>query len=230
MAIINGRRVTNVPNAGVYGADIIQEMDIDPGRGPVFIRSEGNERIDPKRRYSKRDLLDRKGQPLKVSDIPDRSKGDEALFGGRRSHLSKRIIWEQVIDLAEHRFVGDDIDFDEADSDWMVIKSYRLPQNWWHIARFTPLLIVFPTAYPTIPPVGCYMKETIPQSANGHFFTEAYHSADRAPLSDGWKWYCVYVQPGAWKPATVRKPGDWRSGDNIWTYLDLINEALASPQ
>ena len=76
MAIINGRRVTNVPGSGVYGQDIIDEMDVSQGRRPVFMKPGGFEQIQPGKRYSKREVLDKKGRPVKVSDIPDRTKGD----------------------------------------------------------------------------------------------------------------------------------------------------------
>ncbi len=75
MPIINGRYVQNVPNSGVYGRDMIGEMGIGPGRRPVIQKPEGFETIEPNRRYSKKDLIDRKGNPVKWSDIPDRSKG-----------------------------------------------------------------------------------------------------------------------------------------------------------
>jgi hypothetical protein len=233
MAIINGRRVdpNRIPNSGVYGQDVINELKLSPGRRPVFMKPGGFEQVDPNRRYSKRELLDKKGQGIKVEDIPDRTKGSgENPFAGRRSELSKRIIYEQVVDIAEHLYVGDRIDFDEKDSDWLIIKFFPLPNSWHHIARSTPLLIVFPKQYPEIPPIGCYMRETIPQSPNGHYYAAAYHAASMAPIEKHWKWYCVYVQPGAWKPAVVRRPGDWKRGDNLWTYLTLINESLASSE
>lgn len=75
MPIINGRRVTNVPNSGVYGIDLINEMGVSQGRRPVFMKPGGFEQIQPNKKYSKRDVLDRKGRPIKVSDIPDRTKG-----------------------------------------------------------------------------------------------------------------------------------------------------------
>lgn len=149
-------------------------------------------------------------------------------FAGQRSSASKQIIYEQVFDVCENLYGHDRVDLDE-DGDWIVIKNFSLPDNWHHIARVTPLLIMFPTNYPAIPPIGCYMRETIPQSPSGHYYQQAYHDASREPMSQGWKWYCVYVAPGAWQPASMRRKGDWKRGDNLWTYLTLINEALASP-
>lgn len=232
MAIINGRRVTNIPNAGVYGEDLIKEMKPGPGRRPVLQRAGGFERIRPEKLYSKAELLDRKGKPLKVSDIPDRTKGSGEsgrTFGGKRDAKSKQIITEQVFDLAEHLFKGDEgVDFDEDDAHWFVAPRFKLPRTWKGIASETPLMIAFPMQYPTLPPIGFYMKADIPQAPDGHFFEQAYYDAWKEPLDHGWKWYCVYVQPGNWRPAPVRRPGDWKDGDNLWTYMTLINETLTA--
>jgi hypothetical protein len=225
MAIVNGRKVTNVPHSGVYGHEIIGEMGLSPGRRPVLHKDRGFEAIKPDRRYSKHELLDRKGNPLKVSDIPDRSKGS---FGGHRDALSKQVITEQVFDLAENLF-KDGVEYDDDNADWFVAPRFILPKNWHHISRDTPLMICFPTEYPNLPPIGFYMKADIPQSPDGlHFFDNAFHEAWKEPLKKGWKWYCVYVQPGTWQPAAVRRPGDWKRGDNLWTYMTLINETLAA--
>lgn len=231
MAIINGRRVTNLPAGGAYGAQLISEMDLEPGRRPVLMKPGGMETIDAGKRYGERDVTDSKGQPVKVSDIPDRTKGASTneLFAGRRSERSRTIITEQVIDVAENLFNDErGVDFDEDEADWLVIPEFRLPKNWHRIARTTPLLIVFPTGYPEIPPVGCYLIDDIPQAPNGHFYKDAYHSAASEPIEKGWKWYCVYVEQKNWKPAAVRRSGDWKRGDNLWTYMTLINEVLAS--
>ena len=225
MAIINGRRVSNVPHSGVYGKELIDEMKSGSGRRTVLHRSGMQfETIFPGKRYTKRELLDKKGQPVKIMTIPERTKGG---FGLPRDPLSRQIITEQVIDVAEHLF-KQGVDFDEDNADWLVVPSYFLPRNWHHIARSTPLLIVFPTEYPTLPPIGFYLMEDLPQSANGHLYANAYHEAWKEPLAQGWKWYCTYVEAGAWQPAPVRRPGDWKWGDNLWTYMTLVNEVLAS--
>lgn len=156
MPIINGRLVTNVPDAGVYGQDIINELNLRPGRRPVLQKKSGFETVTPDRRYRKQDLIDRKGNPLKVSDIPDRSKGAQAPFStsivprriafaslrlhdipdrsksgftGARTPLSKQIITEQVYDLAEHMFKEQGVDFDEQGANWFVARNFRLPKN-----------------------------------------------------------------------------------------------------
>jgi len=43
------------------------------------------------------------------------------------------------------------------------------------------LLIIFPTEYPELPPVGFYLKEDIPLSANGHLYQRVYHEACSDP-------------------------------------------------
>ncbi len=145
-------------------------------------------------------------------------------YEGPRSEQSKALIRDQVYNVAANLF-KQGIEFDEDNCNWFVAPKYRLPRIWG--GRTTPLLIVFPTLYPEIPPIGCYVRKTITQSANGHLYNEAYHNAYKEPLRHGWKWYCVYVSSGAWQPARIRRLGDWRQGDNLWTYLTLINEALA---
>ena len=170
-------------------------------------------------------LSDTRNNSIRPDDLPAMVKGSESLYSGRRSQLSKDIIRSQVYDIAEKLF-KDGVDFDEDDCNWFVAPRYRLPRIWGH-GRTSPLLIVFPTRYPEIPPVGCYLAGTLKVSPNGHFYQEAYHQASSEPIAKGWNWYCVYVTPGAWRPARLRRLEDWRHGDNIWTYLTLINEALA---
>ena len=157
-------------------------------------------------------------------DIPPRSKGG---FGGARSQLSKRIISEQVYDVAEHLF-KDGVDFDEDGADWMVVPKFYLPPTWRHITTSTSLLIAFPSEYPELPPIGFYLMANLPTSPNGHLYAQAYHEAWKAPLEKGWTWYCVYIRPGNWRPAPIRQTGDWRHGDNLWTYMSLIKEVLGS--
>jgi hypothetical protein len=117
--------------------------------------------------------------------------------------------------------------FDEDNADWLIVPGYVLPSNWHHIARRSDLLIAFPTEYPQIPPVGFYLMANLP-SANGHLYDQAYHAAWQEPVRKGWRWYCCYIAPGAWRPAPVQRSGDWRKGDSLWTYITLVNEALAS--
>jgi hypothetical protein len=224
MPIINGRRVS-VPPAGVYGEELMREAGNRSGRRTV-IKGSGLDfkPIQATKIYKDAELYDKKGNPVKIELIPDRSKGS---FGVKRSKFSKQIITEQVYDIATHLFKSG-VDFDEDDADWMTVPEYRLPSIWRSIAKTVPLLIVFPTEYPELPPIGFYMKADIPQSANGHLYQAAYHDAWKEPIAHGWKWYCVYIGQGNWQPARVKKPGDWKSGDNLWTYFTLINEVLSS--
>jgi hypothetical protein len=227
VAIVNGKRIniSAVPDSGVYGRDIIREIKPGEGRSSVIERGAARiERIQPDHRYSKDELLDKKGQPVKIRDIPDRTKGS---FGSTRDRRSLAIIREQVYDVAAHLF-KDGVDFDEDNGDWMVVPNFFLPPRWRHIAKSTSLLIAFPTEYPTLPPIGFYLKADIPSSPNGHLYAQAYHEAWKAPLDKNWKWYCVYVKPGSWKPAPVARAGDWKRGDNLWDYFSLIHEALGS--
>ncbi|MBN2694674.1 hypothetical protein JXR93_08430 [bacterium] len=153
---------------------------------------------------------------------------NKALFWGNRSEYSKSIIKEQVYDVALNLYRSG-IEFDEENSHWMVIPDYKLPANWHNIAKKCRLMVLFPTEYPKIPPIGFYMDANIPQSPDGHFFNDAYHDADKEPIKHGWKWYCVYIKPNSWRPKRVKYSGDWKYGDNLWTYLTLIKEVLSNP-
>jgi hypothetical protein len=155
--------------------------------------------------------------------MPDRSKGDSR--GDRlRNQQSKQIITEQVIDVAEKLFKRG-VDFDDADANWLVVPNYQLPPNWHHIAKSTAVMVVFPSEYPRLPPVGFYMPDELPMAHDGHFFKAAVHGASNAPIQVGWKWYCVYIHNGAWRPSR-----NWRDGDNLWTYFQLIREALGNQE
>lgn len=222
--IINGRKIPVAEK--IKGKDLIDKLDVKPGRRPVVQRGMNVDRIDSEKIYSKNDLIDKKGKIVKIGTIPDRTKGFPT-YWKERSDLSKRIIKEQVYDMALNLF-KDGVDFDEENADWMIVPKYILPKIWHDFAETTPLMIVFPTEYPELPPVGFYLHGYIEKSANGHFYEKAYHDAAKEPLETGWKWYCVYIEPQNWNPARVRKSGDWKYGDNLWQYFILIREVLST--
>ncbi|WP_417733860.1 hypothetical protein [Roseovarius sp.] len=161
--------------------------------------------------------------------FPERMKGaGEPTYGGTRSQLSKQVIFEQVQSVSQGFYKDKAIDIDSDNANWVVFDEYLLPPRWKGIARSSPLLISFPMEYPSLPPVGFYLRASLPKSANGHMYQAAYHSADKAPLSKNWFWYCVYIDAQNWKPAAIRRSGDWRNGDSLWEYITMINEALQS--
>jgi hypothetical protein len=221
--IINGRRVT-IPGPQAQGRDIISQVNPRDGRRTVIYSGIEAQTIEPYKTYRDSDLIDKRGNPVKVTTIPDRTKGS---FWGIRSQYSKSIITEQVYDIAAHYFKSG-VEFDEENADWLKIPKYVLPKIWHHIAQSSPLLIVFPTEYPEQPPIGFYLQANLAGAPDGHMYSNVYHQAAREPLAEGWKWYCVYINPGSWQPARVRKPGDWKYGDNLWTYFTLIKEALST--
>ena len=219
--IVNGRQL-DYNGSGIRGRDIISNLPPDSGRRPV-IRSKGMEfeEVNPDKWYDEKELKDKNGAPVKVSSIPDRTKGVE--FGLPRDIRSKSIIKDQVYDIAANLF-KDGIDFDERNTDWMVVNRYRMPRIWQ--VREARLMILFPSAYPEMPPIGFYIDSHV-TSPNGHLFPQAHHGASAAPTMKGWKWYCAFVNGGAWQPAYIRNLNDWRRGDNLWTYMTLVNEVLA---
>jgi hypothetical protein len=217
MAIINGRRLdpTSI-GGGVHGSELARFASAGSGRRPIIEKGGQVETIDARRTYRHDELVDKRGRGAKITSMPDRSKGYA------RPAESKRIITEQVVDLAEHLF-KQGVEFDENGADWLVVPRYPLPPNWRHIAETTALLIVFPNEYPMLPPVGFYLPDDIACAHDSHLFGFAAHGASNAPIQEGWKWYCVYVDRGAWRPSR-----HWRNGDNLFTYFTLISEAMNS--
>jgi hypothetical protein len=224
MAIINGRRIdpSSIRN-GVHGSELARHAGAGQGRRSIIESGGQVSQINPNRHYSSSELVDKFGRGAKLSSMPDRSKGDGST-GVRRAQQSKQIITEQVIDVAQNLF-RQGVDFDDENANWLVIPDYQLPPNWHHIAKATAVLVHFPSDYPRLPPIGFYMPDDLPMAHDGHFFKAAVHGASSAPIQEGWKWYCVYIHSGAWQPSR-----NWRQGDNLWTYLQLIREALGNKE
>ena len=217
VAIINGRRIDpNSIRSHVHGSELVSLARAGYGRRPIIQKSGKVEIIDARRSYRADELIDKNGRGAKITSMPDRSKG----YG--RSAESRHIITEQAIDIAEKLF-KQGIEFDERDADWLIVPRYPLPANWYGIARSTALLVDFPQEYPRLPPVGFYLPHDLPSAHDGHLFSFATHGASDAPIRKNWKWYCVYIHAGAWRPSH-----NWRHGDNLWTYFTLIREALSS--
>lgn len=223
MAIINGRRID--PNGignGVYGSELTKHAHAGRGRRAIIESGGKVSQIKPNHYYQSEELIDKHGNGAKISSMPDRSKGDGST--GPRTNRSKQIITEQVIDIAQNLYKSG-VDFDEDNADWLVIPKYSLPSNWHNIARSTALMIVFPREYPALPPVGFYLPDDLPMSHDGHFYKGTYHGASEAPIHEGWKWYCVYINNGAWRPQQ-----NWRYGDDLWTYFRLVREVLGNQE
>lgn len=161
MAIINGRRI-QVPPSGITGRNLIQQLNPAQGRRSDIQQGTVFRPIQSDYTYTQTELFDKHGNPVKITTIPDRTKG-MVTYGGNRTFLSKQIITEQVYDVAEKLFKKG-VSFDEEHADWMIANQYALPPIWHHIARTTNLLIIFPTEYPELPPVDFYLREDIPLS------------------------------------------------------------------
>ena len=230
--IENGRIVGEIPDSGMFGGDIVRGMNPGRGRRAVMIKGTNVETINPSKNYSKSELISRKtGKPIKTRTMPDRTKGaNTQTYGGQRDRKSKQIIHEQIVDVAEKFYRNKAIEFDDDDYNWMVFEGYILPPRWSGIATESQLLISFPMEYPRLPPVGFYLKSSLPGSPDGHLHSSQYDHAhaiaDPAPIAKDWHWYCVYIEPGDWKPAPYSRPGDWKRGDSLWEYNLMIGEAL----
>lgn len=69
--IINGRRVP-IGN-GIHGRDLAKMAG--PGRRPVKVGFGGAQILDSNRYYQPSELCDKRGRPVKISSMPDRTKG-----------------------------------------------------------------------------------------------------------------------------------------------------------
>ncbi len=116
--------------------------------------------------------------------------------------------------------------YDDQGRDWLVVPDYPLPDRFRD--RQADLLIVFPETYPETPPIGFYLNQQFPLrngAHDAHATGKAYHGAP--DLTDqGWHWYCVQMDmatAGAWRPQI-----DHRQPDNLWTFLNMVREALTN--
>jgi hypothetical protein len=103
-----------------------------------------------------------------------------------------------------------------------------MPERWRQ--RWTKLMILFPAAYPDVPPTGFYLTVRARLKSGGmdkHLFKGGGYYAEAPDLSkDGWHWYCVHAQvqgAGGWKPSA-----DPTSADNLYTFLNMAREALTT--
>lgn len=72
MPIINGRRVEK---EYMSGAEIIREARPELGRRVVIRKGFDAFTVDGSKTYSPTDLKDKKGNPVRIETIPDRTKG-----------------------------------------------------------------------------------------------------------------------------------------------------------
>jgi len=74
MAIINGRRI-QVPPSGITGQKLIQQVNPGPGRRPVIQQGMAFRPVQSGYTYKPEELYDKHGNPVKITTIPDRTKG-----------------------------------------------------------------------------------------------------------------------------------------------------------
>ena len=218
MAIVNGKRVN--PNS-IDGCEWLSRGRLNAVRRPFMVMAGKPQLINPQSVFRSHDRVNQMlagwERFVEKEAWSDRFAGG---FGGMRSSESMQIIAEQVVDVAEHLF-EQGVRFDEACGNWMIVRDYALPPQWHEIAEETSLMVVFPDEYPLLPPIGFYLLADLPELPDGQVFRSAFRSAWHEPIEDGWKWYGVHRSASAWRPAR-----DWRRGDNLHTYFDLIEQAL----
>jgi len=148
---------------------------------------------------------------------------------GRRMDRRTRYIRTQALQLAQRfsRNGGPGILLDEENYDWLIIPRYPMPERW--AQRWTQLMLVLPEGYPDVPPTGFYLKVDLgkPRKFDKHVFFGGGMYPNAPDLSKGgWYWYCVHVamqESGGWKPGA-----DPEAPDNLFTYLNVVREALTN--
>jgi len=161
------------------------------------------------------------GPPVR-SDGSTRSeiRRDTSWFGDRHARIH-----DEVHMIARHFSKHEGVCWDEANADWVMIPKYPLPERW--RARWCRLLIVLPQAYPATPPIGFYLNRRFRLKKGGQDNHLIGFGTEGAPdlQAQDWQWYCVRTAdgPGGWRPST-----DCRTGDNLWTFLTLVREALTN--
>jgi hypothetical protein len=155
-----------------------------------------------------------------------------AADGDDREDRRTRYIRTQAYQLAE-RFSkngGVGIQLDEEEFNWLIIPRYPMPERWRQ--RWTQLMILFPAAYPDVPPTGFYLtiRGRLKSGAkDGHLYKGGGYYAEAPDLSeDGWHWYCVHAQvqvAGGWRPSA-----DPAGPDNLFTFLNMAREALTTDE
>lgn len=160
-------------------------------------------------------------------DEPQEEEPDNQGYSEPFANLSERetrII--QEVHMIAPRFSkdGGGIEFDEKNYDYIIINRFALPQKW--KARWCRLMIIFPVLYPSAPPIGFYLDKSFKLKGNQrdeHFIGGANHGA--VDLREfGWHWYCITVPNAAWQPQT----DNYTKPDNLWTFLNMVREALTS--
>ena len=171
----------------------------------------------------------REAPPLPIEESPPQETMPALRAGTPTAVRRTRYIRAHALGL-EERFSkngGEGVRLD-PDLNWIVIPRYPMPDRWRQ--RWTSLLIVFPTAYPDVPPTGFYLTIQKTRLKNGkrdpHLFNGSpyHHVADLS--AQGWFWYCVHAQvqgSGGWRPSS-----DPDLPDNLFTFLYMAREALST--
>ncbi len=74
----------------ISGGEIIEMTKVPPGRRAVKVGDGNVQSIEPYKQYKPRELMDKYGNPVQITTMPDRTKGHAffdigALFGDRHS-------------------------------------------------------------------------------------------------------------------------------------------------
>lgn len=227
----NGKRVI-LPEPIVTPAGIVKvsgSTDAPARRAVMRVNERGIERLEPWRSY-------RVSEGDRFIVGPDRIKG--SAYFGKKEEWRREVIADQVADVSRGLFGGCEVELDN-DCNWVVFSGFELPERWAVVNPRNPkvkMMMVFPDRYPEIPTNGFYLPDyLIVPYGEAHLFDRGYGGAfgeqyreTRALRVAGWRWYCSHVAPDSWRPARIRRVGDWRDGDNLWNLIVLAIEVLSS--
>ena len=231
--MVNGKLI-NVPSSATP-EQIIQASGkrVNPGtRAVIKTNTANNDRLRSNQNYSVND-----GDKYKI--VPDRVKAADATYFGNKEAWRKQLIYEQVAEVSERFFKKSIVELDD-DCNWVVFKSFLLPEEWQRAnpgQKFVPMMLIFPDQYPDLPTNGFYLPASLKVPTNAqHFYNRGYGGAfgqteeEMEFMRQGqWKWYCTHIKPGAWQPARLREISDWRHGDNLWDIITLCVDVLTHP-
>lgn len=115
-----------------------------------------------------------------------------------------------AIEIATLALHYGEIEFDDEDGTWVLIRSFPLPHG--IEPGFTPLLITLPIVYPMLPPSRFFISPGLP-------IKDHYYEAN-ALRDKNYAWYCLHLENG-WNESS-----DIWSGDNLMTVTAAISTSL----
>ena len=148
-------------------------------------------------------------------------------FWEKRSASSMEIIHKQFQDFnpdGKKYLKGKPKPKPASNFNCFILEDYHLPAKWEEIIGVdncvTTLAIIFPTNYPQLPPVGFYLKVSLPlEPANPQTYAAAYEIADKTFILDQSQSYKWYFNDNM-------SDEDWTQNLSLEYYLDRVYKFL----